>query len=133
MTLARDHAQGLPVQTGPREDARRPASPVGRLHRLLQHDPAPPGAGRAHPLQAYGARIRARPGAAGARDTHFRVRHDKVDTAGTVTLRHDSKLHHIGLGRAHKGKPVKLLVADLSPMSRAPQCPELDSNQRPTP
>lgn len=30
----------------------------------------------------------------------------------TVTLRHDSKLHHLGLGRAHKGKPIKLLVAD---------------------
>lgn len=26
-------------------------------------------------------------------------------------MRHDSKLHHIGLGRAHKGKPIKLLVA----------------------
>ncbi len=36
----------------------------------------------------------------------------KVDSVGTVTLRHDSKLHHIGLGRAHKGKPIKLLVAD---------------------
>lgn len=45
-------------------------------------------------------------------EAHFRIRHDKVDTAGTVTLRHDSKLHHIGLGRAHKGKPVKLLIAD---------------------
>ena len=45
-------------------------------------------------------------------ETHFRIRHDKVDTAGTVTLRHDSKLHHIGIGRAHKGKPVKLLIAD---------------------
>jgi transposase InsO family protein len=64
------------------------------------------------PLQAYGARIKARPQAAPDPDTHFRVRHDKVDPAGTVTLRHDSKLHHIGLGRAHKGKPVKLLAAD---------------------
>jgi hypothetical protein len=64
------------------------------------------------PLQAYGARIKARPGGAADRDTHFRVRHDKVDTAGTVALRHDSKLHHIGIGRAHKGKPVKLLIAD---------------------
>ena len=64
------------------------------------------------PLQAYGARIKARPGTADEPDTHFRVRYDKVDTGGTVTLRHDSKLHHIGLGRAHKGKPVKLLVAD---------------------
>jgi transposase InsO family protein len=64
------------------------------------------------PLQAYSARIKARPPGAPHPDTHFRVRHDKVDTAGTVTLRHDSKLHHIGIGRAYKGKPVKLLIAD---------------------
>jgi hypothetical protein len=31
-----------------------------------------------------------------------------VDGGGTVTLRHMSKLHHIGLGRAHKGLHVKL-------------------------
>ena len=64
------------------------------------------------PLQAYSARIKARPVEAPEPETHFRIRHDKVDTAGTVTLRHDSKLHHIGIGRAHKGKPVKLLIAD---------------------
>ena len=28
-----------------------------------------------------------------------RVRIDKVDSCGTVTLRHDSKLFHIGVGR----------------------------------
>ncbi len=64
------------------------------------------------PLQAYEARIKARPSAA-APETHFRVRHDKVDAQGTVTLRHDSELHHIGIGRAHKGRAVKLLVAGL--------------------
>lgn len=64
------------------------------------------------PLQAYSARIKARPLDSPEPETHFRIRHDKVDTTGTVTLRHDSKLHHIGLGRAHKGKPVKLLIAD---------------------
>lgn len=64
------------------------------------------------PMQAYGARIKARPVEVPEPETHFRIRHDKVDTAGTVTLRHDSKLHHIGIGRAHKGKPVKLLIAD---------------------
>ena len=74
-----------------------------RPHRAL--------AGRT-PLQAYSARLKARPANAPAPETHFRIRHDKVDTAGTVTLRHDSKLHHIGLGRAHKGKAIKLLVAD---------------------
>jgi len=64
------------------------------------------------PLQAYSARVKARPAAEILPDTHFRVRHDKVDGQGKVSLRHDSKLHHIGLGRAHKGKPIKLLVAD---------------------
>ncbi|HET9162103.1 MAG TPA: IS481 family transposase, partial [Solirubrobacterales bacterium] len=64
------------------------------------------------PLQAYSARLKARPASKEAPETHFRIRHDKVDEAGTVTLRHDSRLHHIGLGRAHKGKPIKLLVAD---------------------
>ncbi|MGC1851574.1 MAG: hypothetical protein WA687_03940 [Solirubrobacterales bacterium] len=44
--------------------------------------------------------------------THFRVRQDKVDAQGTVTLRHDSRLHHIGIGRAHKGLTVMLLIAD---------------------
>jgi transposase InsO family protein len=74
-----------------------------RPHRAL--------AGRT-PLQAYSARLKARPAAEVLPETDFRIRHDKVDDAGTVTLRHDSKLHHIGLGRAHKGKPIKLLVAD---------------------
>lgn len=65
------------------------------------------------PLQAYGARVKARPPGSPSADAHFRVRQDKVDASGTVTLRHDSRLHHIGLGRAHKGRAVKLLVADL--------------------
>jgi transposase InsO family protein len=64
------------------------------------------------PLQAYGARVKARPPDSPSADAHFRVRQDKVDTNGTVTLRHDSRLHHIGLGRAHKGRAVKLLIAD---------------------
>jgi transposase InsO family protein len=64
------------------------------------------------PLQAYSARIKARPASKEHSEAHFRVRHDKVDVAGTVTLRHDSRLHHIGLGRAHKGRLIKLLVAD---------------------
>jgi transposase len=65
------------------------------------------------PLQAYGARVKARPPGSPSAEAHFRVRQDKVDASGTVTLRHDSRLHHIGLGRAHQGQAVKLLVADL--------------------
>ena len=43
--------------------------------------------------------------AAGAHpETYFRVREDKVDKAGKVSLRYDSRLYKIGLGRAHKGR-----------------------------
>ena len=44
---------------------------------------------------------------------HFRVRRDKVDITGVITLRHDSRLHHIGLGRKLTGTRVLVLVADL--------------------
>jgi transposase InsO family protein len=45
---------------------------------------------------------------------HHRVRVDRVDTAGAVTVRHNSRLHHIGIGRAHTGTRVTLLIADLN-------------------
>jgi transposase InsO family protein len=73
-----------------------------RPHRALQ--------GRT-PLQAYSARIKAQP-ASRTPNTYFRVRQDKVDDAGKVSLRHMSRLYKIGVGRAHKGQAVKLLIAD---------------------
>jgi transposase InsO family protein len=66
---------------------------------------------RRTPLQAYSARLKARPAGAGT-DTYFRVREDRVDKTGKVSLRYDSRLYKIGLGRAHKGREVKLLIAD---------------------
>jgi hypothetical protein len=44
---------------------------------------------------------------------HYRVRQDKVDTGGSVTLRHNSRLHHIGLGTRLAGTRITLLVHDL--------------------
>ena len=65
------------------------------------------------PLQAYNTRIKARPTSTGAPPTtHFRVRQDKVDPKGKVTVRYHSRLHHIAIGRAHKNRPIKLLIAD---------------------
>jgi transposase InsO family protein len=69
--------------------------------------------GRRTPLQAYSARSKARPAGAEA-STYFRVREDRVDDTGKVSLRYDSRLYKIGLGRAYKGRAVKLLIADLS-------------------
>ena len=65
------------------------------------------------PLQAYSSRVKARPAGA-APGTYFRVREDRVDDTGKVSLRHDSRLYKIGLGRAHKGRVIKLLIADLN-------------------
>ena len=42
------------------------------------------------------------------------MRQDKVDETGKVSLRYISRLYKIGIGRAHKGRPVKLLIADQS-------------------
>jgi transposase InsO family protein len=66
---------------------------------------------RRTPLQAYSARLKARPAGASPA-TYFRVRQDKVDESGKISLRYDSRLYKIGVGRAHKGRPVKLLIAD---------------------
>lgn len=44
---------------------------------------------------------------------HTRVRHGKVDPSGVFTLGHGSRLHHVGVGRAHKGRRVLVSVCDL--------------------
>ena len=69
--------------------------------------------GRRTPAVAFAARDRATPTGPIIDTTGFRVRRDKVDTSGTVTLRHRSRLHHIGVGRAYAGWRVIILVAGL--------------------
>ena len=70
---------------------------------------------RRAPADAYAARPKAGPPAEGVITTpHLRVRRDTVDTTGVVTLRHNSRLHHIGIGRPHRNKRVLLLIADLN-------------------
>jgi hypothetical protein len=77
-----------------------------RPHRSLPH--------RATPAARYDTLPKASP-ATGARtdDTHARVRHDRIDKTGTVTLRVNGRLHHIGVGRTHTGTHVLLLTDDL--------------------
>lgn len=75
-----------------------------RPHRSLPH--------RATPATVYTARPKAAPGDR-ANDTHNRVRTDRVDTDGKLTLRVHGKLHHIGIGRTHARTPVLMLVRDL--------------------
>jgi transposase InsO family protein len=67
--------------------------------------------GRRTPEQAYTARPKARP--TGPRITHhYRVRRDRIDDSGVITIRYNSRLRHIGIGRAHRGTRVIALIAD---------------------
>ena len=76
-----------------------------RPHRSLEH--------RSTPATAYSARPKATPGGVQNTETHDRVRRDKINKAGTVTLRVAGRLRHIGVGRPHAGTHVYLLIQDL--------------------
>jgi transposase InsO family protein len=76
-----------------------------RPHRSLPH--------RATPATIYTTLPKATPSSDRTDDTHDRVRRDKIDDGGAVTLRVNGRLHHIGVGRTHARTPVILLVQDL--------------------
>ena len=63
-------------------------------------------------MEAYLARPKAIP--TGTKiPAHYRVRNDTIDPGGTITLRHNSRLHHIGVGANRRGTRVALLIDDL--------------------
>jgi len=69
---------------------------------------------RRPPRVAFEARDRARPSGPMIRvGAGVRVRRDRIDNNGKVTLRHRTRMHHIGVGHAHKGKRVIMLVDGL--------------------
>lgn len=68
--------------------------------------------GRRTPAVVYNLLPKAEPTGPAA-GTHHRIRHDRVDKTGAVSLRRAGRMHHIGLGRAHTGTHVVLLIADL--------------------
>jgi transposase InsO family protein len=76
-----------------------------RPHRSLPH--------HATPATIYHALPKATPSNDRRTDTHDRIRRDKIDKAGSVTLRIAGQLRHIGVGRTHARTDVILLVQDL--------------------
>jgi transposase InsO family protein len=76
-----------------------------RPHRSLPH--------RATPATVYNTLPKALPQASRDADTHDRIRHDRIDDSGCVTLRVNGKMHHIGIGRTHARTHVVLLAHDL--------------------
>jgi transposase InsO family protein len=61
--------------------------------------------GRRTPAAAYQARPKATPTASTPAGPQPRVRRDVVDSDGKLTLRHNGRLHHIGIGRTHARNP----------------------------
>jgi transposase InsO family protein len=73
-----------------------------RPHRALQ---------RTTPGHAYRATPKAAP--AGARaQAHYRLRYDRLDSKGKMTLRRAGRMHHLGAGTANAGKRVLALADD---------------------
>jgi len=77
-----------------------------RPHRSLPH--------RATPATIYPRIPKATPTGTRDTDTHERVRRDRVDDAGSITLRVNGRMHHIGIGRTHARTPVIILAHDLN-------------------
>ena len=68
---------------------------------------------RRTPAQAFAARTKATPRKPGITvPSEHRVRRDRIDKTGKVTLRYHSQLRHLGVGRRYTGTRVLLLVAD---------------------
>jgi transposase InsO family protein len=64
---------------------------------------------RSTPGQAYRALPKASPAA--TPNGYYRLRHDHVDAGGKVSIRHAGRMHHLGIGAAHRGKEI-LAIAD---------------------
>lgn len=77
-----------------------------RPHRSLPH--------RATPATIYQRLPKATPTGTRDTDAHQRVRRDRVDDSGSITLRVQGRLHHIGIGRTHARTPVIILAHDLN-------------------
>jgi transposase InsO family protein len=97
--------------------ARGPAGDLAELQQQLEdfqhlyNDERPHRAlGRRTPATAYTALPKAEPVLTDG-DQHWRVRYDTIDDTGTVSVRYAGKLRHLGIGRAHRGKPVVLLMS----------------------
>jgi transposase InsO family protein len=77
--------------------------------------------GRATPGDAYRATPKALPASNGHAPGHYRLRYDRLDVRGKMTLRRAGRMHYLHAGTAHAGKRVlafaddrRVTVAELS-------------------
>jgi transposase InsO family protein len=68
---------------------------------------------RRTPAAAYQARPKATPPSTPNSEPQARVRRDIIDAHGKISLRHNGRLHHIGVGRTHARTPILMLINGL--------------------
>jgi transposase InsO family protein len=95
----------------PAETKKQLQAPLDRFARYYNAVRPHRGVGRRTPMTVFAEREKAYPSGPKIDVSGYRVRRDRVDKGGGVTLRYQGRLHHIGIGRAYKGWRVILLVA----------------------
>ena len=96
-----------------------------RPHRSLPH--------RATPAALFDTMPKALPSNSRDANTHDRIRHDRIDKTGAVTLRVNGRLHHIGIGRTHARTHVILLIQDRPDRQRHHRRTPARAHHRPRP
>jgi len=99
--------------------ARPPATTITALQTLIDefidtynHRRAHTSIGKVPPIIAYTRLPKDTPHNNGT-EPHYRIRRDRIDSRGAISLRHAGRMHHIGIGRAHKHTPVILIIDNL--------------------
>jgi transposase InsO family protein len=67
---------------------------------------------RRTPGDAYRATPKALPATNGHEPGHYRLRYDRLDTKGRMTLRRAGRMHHLGIGAVHARKRVLAFADD---------------------
>lgn len=99
--------------------ARPPAGSIAQLQRQLDEFRAHYNEKRPHraldrrtPGTAYRATPKALPASNGHAQGHYRLRYDRLDNTGKMSLRRAGRMHHLGVGAKHARKRVLALADD---------------------
>jgi transposase InsO family protein len=97
--------------------ARPPASSTAQLQRQLDQFREHYNEQRPHralhrrtPADAYRATPKAAPSTNGHAQAHYRLRYDRLDTKGKMSIRRAGRMHHLGVGAPHARKRVLALA-----------------------
>lgn len=99
--------------------ARPPARTLRELQRQLDEFQGHYNEQRPHralhrrtPGEVYRATPKAAPASNGHAPGHYRLRYDRLDAKGRMTLRRAGRMHHLGIGTVHARKRVLALADD---------------------